>query len=57
VKSSGLNFNAALSSELLEVAKPEPEMYLKGLKLLKLKPEECMTVAAHYYDVVGAKNV
>ncbi|TVY16388.1 hypothetical protein LARI1_G005921 [Lachnellula arida] len=27
------------------------------MRLLKLKPEECMTVAAHYYDVVGAKNV
>ncbi|TVY16387.1 hypothetical protein LARI1_G005920 [Lachnellula arida] len=27
VKSSGLNFNAVLSSELLDVAKPEPGMY------------------------------
>lgn len=57
VKSSGLNFNAVISSEILGVAKPDPRMYRRGLELLKLRPEECMMVAAHRYDVLGARDL
>lgn len=46
-----------MSSEMLGVAKPDPGMYLKGLELLKLRPEECMMVAAHRYDVLGSRDV
>lgn len=45
------------SSEILGVYKPAPENYLKVLELLKLKPEECVTVAAHTTDLKGAKAV
>jgi 2-haloacid dehalogenase len=45
------------SSELLECYKPAPENYLKVLDLLKLGPEQCVTVAAHAYDLRGAKAV
>lgn len=45
------------SSELLGWYKPVPENYHKALELLKLRPEECVTVAAHAYDLRGAKAV
>lgn len=54
-KSAGLHFDMLFSSELLDVYKPEPESYTKALRILKLKPEECVTVAAHAYDTRGAK--
>jgi 2-haloalkanoic acid dehalogenase type II len=57
VRSSGLNFDMLFSSELLGCYKPAPENYLKALDLLKLSPEQCVTVAAHAYDLRGAKAV
>jgi 2-haloalkanoic acid dehalogenase type II len=57
VHSSGLNFDMLFSSELLGCYKPAPENYLKVLDLLKLSPEQCVTVAAHAYDLRGAKAV
>ena len=56
-RSAGLKFDMLFSSELLGVYKPAPENYLKALDLLKLRPEQCVTVAAHAYDLRGAKNV
>lgn len=55
-KSSGLSFNALFSSQLLGVYKPAPESYQKVLQLVQLKPEETVMVAAHAYDVRGAKE-
>ena len=57
VRSSGLEFDMLFSSELLGCYKPAPENYQKVLELLKLKAEECVTVAAHAYDLRGAKAV
>lgn len=57
VRSSGLDFDMLFSSELLGCYKPAPENYLKVLELLKLSPEECIMVAAHAYDLRGAKAV
>jgi 2-haloalkanoic acid dehalogenase type II len=57
VRSSGLKFDMLFSSQLLGYYKPAPENYHKALELLKLKPEECVTVAAHAYDLRGAKAV
>ncbi|KAH8649382.1 (S)-2-haloacid dehalogenase IVA [Xylariales sp. PMI_506] len=56
-RSSGLTFNMLFSSELLGVYKPAPESYSKVLRLLKVKPEEAVMVAAHGYDVRAAKEV
>ncbi|KAJ6507741.1 (S)-2-haloacid dehalogenase IVA [Mycena vitilis] len=50
-------FDALFSSELLGVLKPAPENYEKCLGLLRYKPAECVTVAAHAYDTRGAKKV
>ncbi len=57
VRSSGLNFDILFSSELLGCYKPAPENYLEVLELLKLSPVQCVTVAAHAYDLRGAKAV
>jgi 2-haloalkanoic acid dehalogenase type II len=57
VRSSGLQFDMLFSSQLLGCYKPAPENYKKALDLLKLRPDECVTVAAHAYDLRGAKAV
>ncbi|KAK4544371.1 hypothetical protein LTR36_004262 [Oleoguttula mirabilis] len=57
VKSSGLRFDMLFSSQLLGVYKPAPEAYNKGLELIKRAPEECVMVAAHAYDLRGARAI
>ena len=56
-KSSGLDFDMLLSSELLGLTKPDPAIYHKAVELLGHKPEECLMVAAHAYDLEAAKKV
>lgn len=46
-RSSGLRFDALLSSELLGVYKPAPASYRRALELLRCGPGECVMVAAH----------
>ncbi|KAK7460874.1 hypothetical protein VKT23_008803 [Stygiomarasmius scandens] len=57
VKSSGLPFHTLFSSQLLGSTKPDPAIYHKTIALLGLKPEECLMVAAHAYDVRAAAKV
>ena len=56
-KSSKLDFDLLLSSELLGLTKPDPAIYHKAMALLGRKPEECVMVAAHAYDLEAAKKV
>jgi HAD superfamily hydrolase (TIGR01493 family) len=56
-KSAGLDFDMLLSSELLGLTKPDPAIYRKAIELLGHKPEECLMVAAHAYDLEAAKKV
>ncbi|KAJ5334435.1 Haloacid dehalogenase type II [Penicillium brevicompactum] len=55
-RSSGLKFNMMFSSQLLGAYKPNREAYEKGLELVKLRPEEVVLVAAHAYDLRGARD-
>ncbi|KAE8138961.1 HAD-like domain-containing protein [Aspergillus pseudotamarii] len=55
-QSSGLSFHMLFSSQLLGVYKPAPESYRAVLRLVNAKPEETVLVAAHAYDVRGAKE-
>jgi 2-haloacid dehalogenase len=57
IRSSGLRFDLLMSSQMLGQIKPAQEPYLKALDLLKRKPEECVMIAAHAYDVRGARDV
>ena len=52
---AGLRFDMLFSSELLGVYKPNKEAYLKALRLVKLQPDEVVLVAAHAYDLRGAR--
>jgi len=54
-RSSSLRFDALFSSQLLSIYKPALENYHRVLELLKRDPAECVTVAAHAYDLRGAK--
>jgi FMN phosphatase YigB (HAD superfamily) len=52
-----LSINMLFSGELLGILKPAPESFHKALDLVRLKPEECVMVAAHAWDVRGGKDV
>jgi 2-haloalkanoic acid dehalogenase type II len=56
VRSSELSFNMLFSSQLLGVYKPSRDAYIKGLKLAKLEADQVIMVAAHAYDLRGAKE-
>jgi 2-haloacid dehalogenase len=55
VRHGDLRFDCLLSAEFTEVYKPESEMYLSGVRLLGLEPQEVMMVAAHRFDLKGAR--
>ena len=56
-KSSGLDFDLLLSSELLGLTKPDPAIYHQAIDILGHKPEECVMVTAHTYDLEAAKKM
>jgi len=56
-RSSGLSFDMLFSSELVGYYKPDHRNYRRVLELIKRRPEECVTVAAHNDDLRGAKAV
>jgi 2-haloacid dehalogenase len=51
-----LRFDCLLSAEMARVYKPAPEVYLTGARLLGLPPDEVMLVAAHPFDLKGARR-
>ncbi len=59
VRASGLGAHFAMlfSSELLGVYKPDRRAYDKALELVRVRPEEVVMVAAHAFDLRGAKAV
>jgi 2-haloacid dehalogenase len=56
VRHADLRFDCLLSAELARVYKPEAEVYLTGVRLLGLEPSEVMMVAAHPFDLNGARG-
>ena len=55
-KFSGLPWDLIMSAELFEHYKPDPETYLGAAKLLCLRPEQVMMVAAHNNDLKAAQS-
>jgi 2-haloacid dehalogenase len=51
-----LRFDCLLSAELARAYKPVAEVYLTGARLLNVKPAELMLVAAHPWDLQGARG-
>jgi 2-haloacid dehalogenase len=56
-KFAGLPWDLIMSAELFEHYKPDPETYLGAAKLLCLKPEQVMMVAAHNHDLKAAQKL
>jgi 2-haloacid dehalogenase len=54
-KHAGIPWDLVLSAEIFNHYKPDPEVYLGAAKILGLKPEEVMMVAAHNNDLAAAK--
>ena len=50
-----LRFDCLLSVELARVYKPAPEVYRTAARLLGVRPPELMLVAAHPWDLDGAR--
>ena len=55
-KSNQISWDLVLSCETLEVYKPNLEAYKKTAHLLQFKPEECMMVACHSFDLNAAQK-
>jgi 2-haloacid dehalogenase len=51
-----LRFDCLLSAELAGAYKPAPAVYATAASLLDLQPDELMLVAAHPWDLEGARN-
>jgi 2-haloacid dehalogenase len=51
-----LRFDCVLSAELAHAYKPAPEVYLAAARLLGMEPGELMMVAAHPWDLEGARG-
>jgi len=54
-KAGKLPWNAIFSAELFEHYKPDPETYDGVVRLLGLRPDEVMMVAAHTSDLAAAR--
>jgi 2-haloacid dehalogenase len=50
-----LRFDAILSAQFAGAYKPAPETYLTAARLLDVEPGELMLVAAHPWDLAGAR--
>jgi 2-haloacid dehalogenase len=50
-----LRFDCLLSAELARAYKPAPELYQTAARLLGVEPHELMMVAAHPWDLEGAR--
>jgi 2-haloalkanoic acid dehalogenase type II len=57
VSSANLPFHTLLSSQLLNLTKPNPEIYRRAAELMGVSVEECVMVASHAYDVRAARGV
>ncbi len=50
-----LRFDCVLSAELARAYKPAPAVYQTAARLLNVEPDELMLVAAHPWDLAGAR--
>nr|WP_042189390.1 haloacid dehalogenase type II [Kibdelosporangium sp. MJ126-NF4] len=55
LKQAGLSFDAIISVELARVYKPAPAAYRTAVDLMDVRPEQMLMVAAHRWDINGAR--
>ena len=51
---AGLRWSTLLSGEAVQAYKPDPRMYRYAIATLDLRPEHCIFVAAHHWDLDAA---
>ena len=51
---AGLRWSTVLSGEVVQAYKPDPRMYRHAIKALDLRPDHCVFVAAHQWDLDAA---
>ncbi len=56
VRAADLPFDCILSAELARSYKPDPSVYLTAARLLDVEPHEVLMVAAHGWDLDGARD-
>lgn len=56
IKAAHLGFDAILSAENARTYKPDPRVYLMTAELLEVAPDQVMMVAAHRWDLDGARS-
>jgi len=54
-KHSGIPWDMILGSETAQGYKPQEKVYMHGVNMLDLEPQQCMMVAAHNYDLRAAR--
>ncbi|MBK4217228.1 haloacid dehalogenase type II [Paracoccus caeni] len=54
-KRAGLPWDTVLGADIFRAYKPMPEVYLGACSLLGVSPDRAMLVAAHDYDLDGAR--
>ena len=52
----GIDFDQILSAETVGQFKPHPSVYRFAAKKLDLEPQQIMMVAAHSFDILGARH-
>jgi 2-haloacid dehalogenase len=57
IKNADLPFDCVLSAQMSRHYKPDPEVYLNAAEMLDLRPQQLMMVAAHGWDIAGARAV
>jgi 2-haloacid dehalogenase len=55
VKAAGLPFDCIVSAELAHAYKPDPLVYRTAAALLDVPPDQVLMVAAHAWDLAGAR--
>lgn len=55
-KRAGLPWDVVLGAEVTGHYKPSPQAYSEACRLLGLRPEECVMVAAHHGDLAAARE-
>ncbi len=56
IRAAGLDFDAVLSAENARTYKPDPRVYRMAAELLDVAPGEVLMVAAHRWDLDGARS-
>jgi HAD superfamily hydrolase (TIGR01509 family) len=50
------NFQAVMSGDDVEKAKPDPEIFLKAAQKLNVQPEKCLVIEDSFHGVTAAKR-